>query len=146
MPSSSTRSTLLERTLLYYFRTVIVRLHSHAQMEAELEIYIHEFSILLDMPVVQLVDKVLPDYIQGTDWNAWKADQDWIRMLMQEANGQNPSVTVTQVAQDLGSVGTALSHVGRDVEARRWFEWAAELAAMGYETLGTIEEVDQETH
>lgn len=101
MPSSSTRSTLLERTLLYYFRTVIVRLHSHGGMEAEFDFYVYQFSILLDMPVAQLVDKVLPDYTEGADWIAWEADQNWIRMLQQEANGQDPSVTVGQVAQDL---------------------------------------------
>ncbi|KAI6914667.1 hypothetical protein KC318_g828 [Hortaea werneckii] len=135
MPSSSTRSTLLERTLLYYLRTVIVRLHSHGQMEAEFDFYISQFSILLDMPVAQLVDKVLPDYVEGTNWNAWKADQNWVRMLKQEANGQDPSVTIGQVAQDLGSVGAALFQVGRDVEARSWCQWAAELEAMRNNTL-----------
>ncbi|KAI7199125.1 hypothetical protein KC316_g3385 [Hortaea werneckii] len=142
MPSSSTRSTLLERTLLYYFRTVIVRLHSHGQMEAEFDFYVSQFSILLDMPVAQLVDKVLPDYIEGTGWSAWKADRNWIRMLKQEANGQDPSVTVGRAAQDLASVGAALFQVGRDVEARSWCQWAAELDVMRSDTL---EEADQET-
>lgn len=135
MPSSSNRSTLLERTLFYYYRTVVVRLHSHGRTEAELEFYIHQSSILLDMPVAQLIDGVLPDYVEGTDWNAWKADRDWIRMLSQEVNGQDPGVTLGQAAQDLGSVGAALFQVGRDVEARTWCQWAAELDATRYETL-----------
>ncbi|KAI7526219.1 hypothetical protein KC331_g17091 [Hortaea werneckii] len=142
MPSSSTRSTLLERFLLYYFRTVVVRLHSHGHMEAEFEFYVYQFSILLDMPVAQLVDKVLPDYIEGTGWSSWKADRNWIRMLQQEANGQDPTVTVGQTAQDLASVGEALFQVGRDVEARSWCLRAAGLDAMRNDTL---EETDQET-
>ena len=134
MPSSSNRSTLLERTLLYYFRKVIVRLHSHGQMAAEFDFFVHQFSILLDMPVAQLVDKVLPDYIEGTDWDTWKAHQNWIQKLKQEGEGQDPSVTLGQAAQDLGSVGAALFQVGRDVEARVWCQWAAQLDAMRHET------------
>jgi len=111
-------------------------------MEADFDFYVHQFSILLDMSVAQLVDKVLPDYTQGADWIAWEADQIWIRMLQQEANGQDPSVTVGQVAQDLGSVGAALLQVGRDVEAWSWCLWAAELDAMRNDTL---EEAGQET-
>jgi len=131
MPSSSTRSTRLERHLRNLFKESHARL-SYTSTEYEQDFVTKEFSELLDISVSDLLTVLEPRFT-GTNLQEYRDEHETCKELKELVGKQKKSLNVWEAGRELAKVGTALFGVGMDEEARKWCEWGAELEGLGYQ-------------
>lgn len=130
MPSSSTRTTQTELTLLYYFKTSYYRLDRRALSKCQ-DYLVSCFAEVLDMPEEQLRSVLSPRFTGGDqDYDEYLADCETLKYSRWQSLEKKTSLNVWEAGRDLAEVGEALFRVGREVEGAQWQQWSSQLEDM----------------
>ncbi|TKA76966.1 hypothetical protein B0A55_04917 [Friedmanniomyces simplex] len=128
MPSSSTRTTHLERHIQHLFRQTYFRLY-HANEDRTNAILLQHYADVLEMPGPELLANYLrPSHdrrvqsagdfaSEEASWKAFVAGVEKAEWKWKMAG----------VVECLHDVGTALKVVGREREAGRWWEMSEDV-------------------
>lgn len=122
MPSSSSRSTYTELTLVHLYRIVFSRLLS-AKMPSQTEFLTNEFALILDITKGDLARTLKPVYdTDRSTWAGWRADiKEWNELQASNAKLRRSS-KILAAGNALADVGAELFRVGRSAEATRFCE------------------------
>ena len=121
MPSSSTRSTLIELSLLHQYRTTVVRLWG-CHMIQEANIITEHFTEILDIDNKELISLLRPRWIPDSlkHWNELQFSNARMRQ----------SAKIYSAGSALADAGAELFKVGRDNEASTLCSLGSELWGM----------------
>jgi hypothetical protein len=122
MPSSSSRSTFHELSLIHYFRIVSARLNS-ARLPKQASWITDHFVEILDISKPELMKTIKPLYDPShTTWAGWKADIKQFNDLQASNAKVTRSAKIMYAGNALADVGAELFRAGRNGEAASFCE------------------------
>lgn len=137
MPSSSTRSTHLEREITVHFKTAYLRLH-HAGHFSEAKILSSAAQTTLDSDFAGLFATFDPkdNFEDPLPKRREKAEmRDHFNKLKHEGKTASKSNLVWDAGTKCMDIGGLLSSVGREAEGREWCEYGDALWGLAVEQM-----------
>jgi len=127
MPSSSTRSTYLERRIRWLFSRTHAHLTSACQHHI-IGVFLPRFAEVLDIDQHRLLATVKPMHHGGSSVTIQELGQ--LRFMFDEADRLEDRDKIWNAGGFLEDVGYALEMVGRKAEAHQWSLWGLELRSV----------------
>jgi hypothetical protein len=140
MPSSSTTSTHLEKSLITHFRRIFIHLSLSARWE-ELDYLLDTFASTLDLSDHSLQLAFYPSSLPRQERNtaAVRAEIEVLEDLSRRSRALKASERVDEAGTKCADIGWGLKGVGREREGEMWCGFERVLERLAWEVEGEEE-------
>lgn len=123
MPSSSNRSTELEKHLCQLYKITFVRLFSSG-LKTQADFVTQQFAEILDMSESEMLSSLKPVYTRTFSGHIKAASEMKFWQELEASNrAMRRSDKISSAGNALADTGAALFKVGRKAEAAKFCDW-----------------------